>query len=228
MASRNSVKIYIEGAYYHIYNRGVEKRSIFIDDQDYSVFLKYLKEYLEPKNEKALYDKLSDKNTDGDEKRKILRLLHLNNFHGEIDLIAYCLMPNHFHLLVKQNQFDSIDKFTNSLLTRYATYFNRKYGRVGRLFQDVYKAVLIESEEQLLHLTRYIHRNPLGLENGARNRQNRYTSLPEYLGKRKTNWLKPQVVLNYFSKKHPRNSYLSFVEQTDDPDLLKDLIVEIQ
>ena len=102
MPAKNSVKNYVENSYYHLYNRGVEKRIIFQDSQDYAVFLNYLKEYLLPKDEQNLRNKLTDPNISYKEKDKIIKLLRLNNFTDEIILIAYCLMPNHFHLLVKQ------------------------------------------------------------------------------------------------------------------------------
>lgn len=187
MAAKNSRKIYVENGLYHLYNRGVERKVIFADAQDYAVFLKYLRKYLEPKNEKDLHKKLSDEKVGGPEKDKILKLLRLNNFSQEIDLLAYCLMPNHFHFLVRQRTANGIDRFCNSLFTRYATYFNKKYLRVGRLFQDVYKAVLVDSEAYLLHLSRYIHRNPLELDDKTRRKhQETYSSLPEYLETRKT------------------------------------------
>lgn len=157
MASKNSRKTYAEQSYYHIYNRGVEKRHIFLDSQDYGVFLSYLKQYLSPKDEKALSAKLSNPTISAQEKDKVLKLLRLNNFYNEIFLLAFCLMPNHFHFLIKQVGALSIDKFMNSLALRYAVYFNRKYKRIGGLFQDVYKAVSVETDEQLLHLSRYIH-----------------------------------------------------------------------
>lgn len=226
MPAKNSRKVYIENAFYHIYNRGVEKRIIFTDAQDYNVFLKYLREYLEPKNEKELNQKLSDKALGYQEKDKILKLLRLNNFTEEIKLICYSLMPNHFHFLLQQIKSDSMDRFLNSLMTRYASYFNRRQKRVGGLFQDVYKAVLIESEAQLLHLSRYIHRNPLGLGEKGREHQELYTSLPEYTEQGKTPLVKPKVILDYFSKKSPRNSYAAFVEKTDDLDFLKTVIIE--
>ena len=109
MPSRNSVKQYINEGYYHIYNRGVEKRSIFQDIQDYLVFLSYLKQYLLPKNEEELKEKLSDLNTSYKEKDKIIKLLQLNNFADEITFLAYCLMPNHFHFFIKQKSAGSID-----------------------------------------------------------------------------------------------------------------------
>lgn len=141
MPSKNSLKDYVKGGYYHLYNRGVEKRSIFQDQQDYSVFLSYLKTYLMPKDEQGLRQRLSDSKISAKERDTILKLLGLNNFYEEILLISYCLMPNHFHFLVKQNSANSIDGFMNSLCTRYTMYFNRKYKRIGPLYQDVYKQV---------------------------------------------------------------------------------------
>ncbi|KKR81361.1 MAG: Transposase IS200-family protein [Candidatus Daviesbacteria bacterium GW2011_GWA1_41_61] len=224
MASKNSIKVYSENTYYHLYNRGVEKRPIFQDDQDYAVFLSYLKEYLLPKNEEALRKKLSDPNTSYKEKYKILRLLRLNNFHGEIMLNAYCLMPNHFHFLIKQNSANSIDTFMNSLCLRYAKFFNTKYERVGRLFQDVYKAVMVDSEPQLLYLTSYIHQNPIKNQKKKsaspevvwRACFSQPSSLPEYLGQKKTEWVHPEDILSYFSKTNHQLSYQAFVEQAEE------------
>lgn len=219
MPSRNSTKTYIEDGYYHIYNRGVEKRKIFLDQQDYSVFLSYLKEYLVPKNEKELYERLSDPNTSYKEKDKILKILRLNNFSKEITLLSYCLMPNHFHLFVKQKNKGTIDSFMNSIATRYTMYFNRKYKRVGPLYQDVYKAVLISNEGQFLHLSRYIHKQALILKNQP-------CSYPEYLGLRQTLWVKPEEILIYFSKTNPSLSYQNFVVQPEEADKLEGLTLE--
>lgn len=231
VAAKNSRKAYMEQGYYHLYNRGVEKRHIFIDSQDYGVFLSYLKEYLSPKDEKSLFAKLSDPNISPRERDKIIKLLRLNNFYNEIFLLAFCLMPNHFHLLVKQSSALSIDKFMNSLALRYVIYFNRKYKRTGGLFQDVYKAVSVNTDEQLLHLSRYIHQNPLG-----KNKFSRKSSLsdflvqpssyPEYLGHRNTDWITTQEVLGYFSKTKLSLSYQAFVQQTEDIPLIQHLLIE--
>jgi len=152
MPARNSRKEYLENGYYHIYNRGVEKRIIFLDQQDYSVFLSYLKEYLLPKDEKGLRNRLFDPSISPRERDKIIKKLNLNNFSNEITLLAYCLMPNHFHFFIKQKSAGSMDKFMNSLGTRYTMYFNKKYKRVGSLYQGVYKAVLVDSDVQFLYL----------------------------------------------------------------------------
>jgi len=163
MPAKNSRKQYYENGYYHIYNRGVEKRKIFLDQQDYAVFLPYLKEYLLPKDERALSKRLMDSSITSIEKNKILKLLRLNNFSNEITLLAYCLMPNHFHFFVKQKSAGSIDKFMNSLGTRYTMYFNKKYDRVGSLYQGVYKAVSVNNESQFIYLSKYIHSQALAL-----------------------------------------------------------------
>lgn len=225
MPSRNIIKPYIENAYYHLYNRGVEKRLIFLDQQDYGVFLSYLKEYLLPKNVKDLTKRLADSNTTWVEKEKVLKLLRLNNFNGEIRLLTYCLMPNHFHLLVKQGKTSSIDGFMNSLGTRYTMYFNRKHKRVGRLYQDVYKAVLVERDEQLLHLSRYIHRQALTLPQGDP-LQSQPSSFPEYVGSRKTEWVQPGEILSFFSTTNPAIGYKSFVLQEENFEIVQNLILE--
>ena len=126
MPARNRIKQYLENGYYHIYNRGVERRLVFLDQQDYSVFLRYLKEYLLPKDEEDLRKQLSSPNNTYKERDKILKLSRLNNFSNEITLLAYALMPNHFHFFIKQKSSTSIDKFLKFLGTKNPMYLNRK------------------------------------------------------------------------------------------------------
>lgn len=220
MPAKNSRKIYLENGYYHIYNRGVEKRTIFLDEQDHAVFLSYLKEYLLPKNENELYDKLTDPDISPKEKDKTLKLLRMNNFNQEITLLAYCLMPNHFHFFVKQKGLGAIDKFMNSLGTRYTMYFNRKYKRVGSLCQGVYKAVLVKNDEQFLHLSRYIHKQALVSKIQP-------SSYQDYIGTRKTLWIHPKEILLFFSKNNPSLSYKNFVAENDNAeDILINLTLD--
>ncbi|PJE67540.1 hypothetical protein COU95_01825 [Candidatus Shapirobacteria bacterium CG10_big_fil_rev_8_21_14_0_10_40_9] len=235
MPARNAIKEYQENGFYHLYNRGVEKRQIFLDGQDYAVFLKYLKEYLLPKDELNLNQKLSAPNLSYKEKDKILKLLRLNNFADEIKFLAYCLLPNHFHFLIQQKDAKSIDKFMQSLCTRYTMYFNRKYKRVGSLFQAVYKAVLIASEEQFLHLSRYIHKQALALQvalqgetlqSPLQSQPSQPSSYPEYLGIRKTDWVHPEEVLSYFSNTNPALSYEFFVKEEDNLEIIQSIIIE--
>lgn len=226
MASKNVLKSYIENGYYHVYNRGVEKRMIFQDDQDYKVFLNYLKTYLDPPtidiepkfvtiNSNSFYSQPRP----------------LNNFSKEIELLAYCLMPNHFHLLIKQNSQRSIEKFTKSLLSKYSTYFNKRNERVGGLFQGPYKAVLIEDESYLLHLSRYIHLNP-SLHTNISPINHPYSSYSDYLGLIHTKWVKPDLILSFFKNAQKYDfkdvsSYQGFVEDyLKEKESLKDFVLE--
>lgn len=218
MSDGKARKIYADDSYYHIYNRGVEKRLIFLDKQDYYVFLSYLKEYLLPKNEKELTKHLADPNTSYKERDKILKLLHLNNFADEITFLAYCLMPNHFHFFVKQKSALSIDKFMNSLGTRYTKYFNAKYKRVGTLCQGVYKASLIDNETYFIYLSKYIHKQALGTPSKAWEDGGQPSSYLEYLEERKTDWIHPEEILELFSKSIPSLSYRSFVGENIEGD----------
>lgn len=225
MPAKNVLKLYIENGYYHIYNRGVEKRITFQDDSDYKVFLSLLKIYLEPKKEDT-----SSETTVFSPKRP------LNNFNGEIQLIAFCLMPNHFHLLVRQKSPKSIEVFMRSLSTKYSMYFNRKYERVGPLFQGAYKAVLIENDSQLLHLTRYIHLNPYKKESPLPESfqlKNAYSSYGDYLGEKSTKWVDKEEILSFFKtsqKSNPNRSvtYESFVEDSleETPEAIKELTID--
>lgn len=217
MPARHRTKQYSENSYYHIYNRGVEKRSIFLDEQDYGVFLSYLKDYLLPKNEQELSKKLLDPNTSYKEKGKILKRLKLKNFYDDITLLAYCLMPNHFHFLIKQKGANIIDKFMKSLAVRYSMYFNAKYKRVGKLCQDIYKAVIITTDEQFIYLTSYIHSQAI---------PNQPSSYLNYLGKMQSDWVHPEEIIAFFSKNNPKLTYQNFVEQTDDFSPIQSFVID--
>lgn len=154
MPQKNTVKTFTENGIYHAYNRGVEKRDIFIDEQDYAVFLHLLKYYLSPLEVKNVHPLLEFQNF------SIVRPHPLANIEKEVELIAFCLMPNHFHLLLKQISIDGMTKLLRRILTTYSMYFNKRYKRVGHLFQGPYKAVLVQNDSYLLHLSRYIHLNP--------------------------------------------------------------------
>jgi len=226
MPSKNSIKDYVANGYYHLYNRGVEKRKIFLNSQDYGVFLSYLKEYLIPKNIDELRERLDDENLSYRERDKILKLIRLNNFADEIKLIAYCLMPNHFHFLIKQNNNPyAIGSFINSLGTRYTSYFNRKYKRIGPLYQGVYKAVQVTYDEQFLHLSRYIHQQALDLQ-GDSLQGGQPSSYLDFIGLRKTEWVHPEEILDYFSKTNPKFPYGNFINKSRSKELIFKFLLE--
>ncbi|OGY10268.1 MAG: hypothetical protein A3H88_00210 [Candidatus Blackburnbacteria bacterium RIFCSPLOWO2_02_FULL_44_9] len=136
MPARNSVKIYVEGGCYHVYNRGVDKRDIYLDDQDYRVFLSFIKQYLSPVEPNFTHP-LSDVTG-----FHPVRLRQLKSFYGDVELLAYCLMPNHFHLLLRQATKDGMAEFLRALATSYVMYFNKKYERQGALFQGCIKQLM--------------------------------------------------------------------------------------
>ncbi|MBI4999858.1 transposase, partial [Candidatus Gottesmanbacteria bacterium] len=148
-----------------------------------------------------------------------------------VELLAFCLLPNHFHFLLKQNSDISIAKFMNSLLLGHAKYFNTKYERVGPLFQGRFKAKMIETDEYLLQLSKYIHRNPLadsGNLKDSRNLQDYfYSSYSNYLGIKTWPFIETETLLSYFSKNNPTLSYKNFVEETEvDLETLAPFILE--
>lgn len=225
MPARNRTKKYTENGFYHIYNRGVEKRVIFTDDQDYAVFLSYIRDYLTPKKEKDLLLRLSDPNISWREKDKINKLLRLKNYYDEVALLAYCLMPNHFHFFLKQKSKNSINQFLHSLETRYTMYFNRRHKRIGPLYQDIYKAVSVDHEEQFVYLSKYIHKQALASQ-GPALRNDQPSSYPEYIGERKTEWVHQEEILSYFSKTNPGLTYRAFVEESDDFSSMQNKLLE--
>ena len=181
--------------YFHIYNKGNENRVIFNDEQDYEVFLGYLKNYLTP-----AADSESVKKTFKVKGRVYRGVPHQpKNYFNKVELVAYCLMPNHFHLLVHQKTKRSLERFMRSLATRYSKYFNKKYKHTGSVFAGRYKSVQINSESGLCLLTRYFHQ------------VNGYSSYQEYLGERETVWVRTKVVLS--SLKAKGESYRNFVNQ---------------
>lgn len=192
MPQKNSIKIYYENAFYHVYNRGVEKRNIFLNRDDHLAFLHLLKTALSP------------------EQGATLPRNRRKKFHDKIDLMAYCLMPNHYHLLLRQKTISGLTEFIRSVSTSYSMYFNKKYLRVGSLFQGIFKATDIRDENYLLWVSRYIHRNPPDFQTYP------FSSYDDYLGRRKTDWLNTNLLLEFFESKRigRQKNYQKFVDNS--------------
>lgn len=177
MPQLNRNKKYKSNSIYHIYNRGIDRRSIFRTDDDYRYFLEKIK-HLVSANKKIL-----------DENGHLKQILPNKNYLGkQIHIYAYCLMPNHFHIVIKQISSRSIIKFMRSLGTSYAMHFNHKYNKSGSLFQGVYRAVLIQSDKQLATTIEYVHNNPLEITNDIKKYS--WSSYKAYTCKEKIDWLK--------------------------------------
>ena len=150
----------VNGEIYHIYNKGTEDRKIFLQDSDYFRFIHDLFEFNNEEttiNVNRLFYKSYKSKTKEIllTKRKKRKLL--------VEIFAFCFMPNHFHLIVKQKIENGISKFMQKLGTGYTMYFNTRYERKGVLFQSKYKIKLVFSEEHFVYLPHYIHLNPLDL-----------------------------------------------------------------
>ncbi|MEK7618193.1 MAG: transposase [Patescibacteria group bacterium] len=179
----------------HIFNRGTDKQNILIDDEDRSFFLWRLKEAVFP-------DLFPGKPSPGGYKKKNLPV-------RAFSILAYCLMPNHFHLLIRQNSEVPITKLLSKVCTSYSKYFNKKYDRVGGLFQDQYKTIRVENDAYLQWVSAYIHDNPVtaGFVSNARDYE--WSSMPEYAGIRKGILCEKDFILNMLGGKSDK--YEEFV-----------------
>lgn len=201
MPSRNRDKVYIEESFYHVYNRGVNKRRIFMDDKDYRVFLNLLKRYL-------------DLQPTIDSRGREYPWLR-----GDIEVVSYCLMPNHIHLLVYVIEPTSMTRLLQAVSTSYSLYFNKKYKRVGHLFQERYKASRITNDSYLMHITRYIHLNPKNWRKWP------FSSLDNFIGNKYSSWVQPERVLELFADEQ---DYLNFLSDYEDfKESLKDISHEL-
>lgn len=172
------------GEYYHIYNRGVEKRDIFMSPEDHTRFHKML--FVANGTKPVVFKTIQGRPLDIIETGEKI-----------VAIGAYCLMPNHFHLLVKEIVEGGISIFMEKLSTGYSMYFNKKHDRTGALFQGKFKAEHVDSDEYLKYLFAYIHLNPVKLiepiwkETGIRDKKKAekyllrhvHSSYLDYIGK---------------------------------------------
>lgn len=158
---------FVEGEFYHIYNRGNSKQKIFHDKQDYKYFLDLL--YI-----------LNTKNNINVSQLKRYNTFDLYTVGPKDNLVAigsYVLMPNHFHILITQKIEGGVSKFMQKLSTAYVMYYNKKYQRTGGLFEGKFKAEHLDTDRYLKYIFSYIHLNPVKLiqkdwkEKGIRNKK---------------------------------------------------------
>ncbi len=167
------------GEYYHIYNRGNAKDLIFRDEEDYEFFLLRLTQILGVSVRKNRWD----------------RPLPPDSF----SCIAYCLMPNHFHLLLRQNKDIPTSVLMTRVCTSYAIYFNKKYERVGHLFQDQFKQKNVQENEYLLWLSAYIHQNPVKAGMVSRAAEWQWSSMRGYASGVQNGLVANDIVLDQLS-----------------------------
>lgn len=215
--------------FYHVINRGVASLPIFSTTRDYLRFLDLI-DYYRFANTPMSFSNLMK--LPREQRNNVWATLRDKNFlHAEV--LTFCLMPNHFHFLLKQTAERGISTFLGNLENSYAKYFNAKSTRAGPLFQSMFKAVRIETNEQLLHVSRYIHLNPstgylVEIKDLARYR---WSSLPNYLDESesitKYSFVNIDVILSFFKdKKDYKNFVFDQAEYQRELDRIKHLILE--
>lgn len=185
------------GEYYHLYNRGTDKRKVFLNKHDYMRFLMLL--YLCNSDESV---NIRDFFKNHKKTKTLGEIFAVERGILPINIGAFCLMPNHFHLLVKQERDNGISKFMQKLGTAYTMYFNKRNNRTGSLFQGTFKAKHAQNDSYLKYLFAYIHLNPVKIiepqwkEMGVKNLKNlkklkefvknyEYSSYPEYIDQKR-------------------------------------------
>jgi len=188
--------IFTNGEVYHVFNLGVEKRPTFTDKREYYRAFLTLDFYRHEGMSAGLAQILK---LDFEKRNFFLSQLAIQE-KKLVDIFGYCLMPNHFHLLMKQLVDGGISTFVGNFTNSYTRYFNTKHKRIGHLFQGVFKAVRIEDDEQLIHVLRYIHINPVvsSVIRETNIDSYLYSSFSEYLGIKK-GFCNKELVLKYFS-----------------------------
>jgi putative transposase len=161
---------FTENEYYHVYSRGVEKRKIFMSTKDYDRFVALL--YIMNQDASFVIGNFLRN------KHKNLKDIFLEEREKTlVSILGYCLMPNHFHLILHENKEGGISKFMGKLLTAYSMYFNVKYKRSGPLLTRPFRSEHINNEPQFMYIFSYVHLNPISIidktwkENGVKNKK---------------------------------------------------------
>lgn len=239
-----------EGEYYHVYNRGVNKQDIFYDERDWVRFLisiLFSQSPLDVNNPGYLVTKFI-----GHPMLDNSKLLGRVVKDRYVELVGFCLMPNHFHLIVKEHKEGGIAKYMQRVQNAYTKYFNTKHQKSGHLFQGPYKIVHVEDNEQLLYLSAYIHRNPLDLPKSViskiighpmldkmkKEEIYPWSSYQDYLGENRfEGLLVPEVITEQFeeggvSGEKAATAYREAVENSGakehDPDFDASLLIDVE
>ena len=211
---------------YHVFNRSIAGQTIFSIKKDYHRFVDVINYYrfdnipIRYSHYKRLPQ--SRKNSFNDE--------FLTNNKSIIHIISYCIMPNHFHLLLFSDKDHAVSNFTRNVQNSYSKYYNTKYKRNGSLFQSMFKAVRIENDEQLVHVSRYIHLNPITaylIEANELEEYNWSSAKAFLLDSVNGSFVEPDLVLSNFKSRAKYKEFL--IDQVDyqrDLDKIKHLVFE--
>lgn len=218
------MRIHAPGEYVHVYDRGMQKQPIFEIDSDRLRFLFLVL---------TLQGKHIVKNISRELKQNVQnRILHIKQDLIEeilkkpmVEVVLFCLMPNHFHLLLRELEDWGVAKYMQRLLIAYTKYFNKRHDKSGHLFQGSYKSVHIESDEQLMHLSAYIHKNPCEIT-GWRGREEKFpwSSYQDCIGENRfSGLLNTDIITGRFIKNKGMSTYRQFVASSSAKEITKEL-----
>jgi len=226
------------GSFYHIYNRGVDKRDIFIDNKDYIRFIRSMREFNITKAIDSLYrldySRKKDKAKDKEAKLPIGSLaspsvdISIGNLASNpVDIICYCLIYNHFHFILKQLVDNGIEKFMHKLSTGYTKYFNYKHNRSGSLFQGTYKAIQVKTDNYLTYLSGYINGNP-EIHKITKAEKWPWSSYRDYLELRSGTLSNKNIILKNFNSVDDYRNYVNIIikESGQRKDEIKNYLLE--
>jgi putative transposase len=193
------------GEYYHVFNRGVDRSNVFRNATDYSRFVSTLEFYRYGETQIKFSTYLNASVQQASELRS-----QLESCDEPVSVLAFALMPTHFHLLVKQEKDGGIHQFLFKAMNSFAKYSNTRRRRVGPVFQGNFQAVRIETDDQLLHVSRYIHINPVvaGMISIGSLASYPWTSYPVYAQQSKS-WINTEIITGIIGS---GDSYMSFVK----------------
>lgn len=218
----------VPGEYYHVFNRGNKKSDIFFDDKDRSRFLFLITHLQSPVSFKNISREIKSivqsRALHSGADKDIVAEICKNRY---IELVAFALMPNHFHLLIRGVQENGTSLYMHKILTAYSKYLNTKQEKGGHVLEGPYRIVCVESNEQLLRLTAYIHRNPRDLH-GWKNKEHSYpwSSYQDFIGTNR--WGELLNTNSIHEQFESKEEYRQFVETsgTKERDILGDVLLD--
>ncbi len=216
---------------YHIFNRGTDKRKIFLTKNDYERFLINMKIFNDSDVGQHHLDRFDTEHPE----------LNKKSAHPLVDVLCFCLMPNHYHLLLLQREENGISKYLHKLQMGYSKYFNMLYERSGNLFQGAYKVVEVNKDSQFKYVPLYIHMNPLDLiengwkEKGIRNvkrgleflEKYRWSSLKDYISDSPAPYLETKIISSLYSSEDWKEEIRDFLTSSNVRHRVSDAVADI-
>lgn len=207
----------LTGEYYHVYNRSQFNVPIFLKDKDAKAFIKTLIYYAQTKPPRKLsYEKRYKENN--------IKPFDYND--RLVSILTYCIMPNHFHLLLRQEADKGVSTYMQRLTASFVHYYNIKYKQKGHLFESGFKSVHIESENQLLHVSRYIHLNPTNAKLTIDPLKYKHSSFPHYVHGGEKLPLDFENILREKSREHYRKFVYDNLEYQQSLQFIKNQLID--